>query len=179
MRAVPRHRFVPPDLADQAHADWPLPIGAGQTISQPYIVAAMAEALELAGSERVLEVGSGCGYMAAVLSRLAGEVYGMDLEEGLCRRAQRTLAVLGCANVEIRCGDGALGWPERAPFDAVMLSCAAPAIPPDLWGQLAPGGRIILPLGQAGWGQELVLVRKTTEGSEVSRLMAVSFVPLR
>jgi protein-L-isoaspartate(D-aspartate) O-methyltransferase len=114
-----------------------------------------------------------------VLSRLAGEVYGMDLEEGLCRRAQRTLAVLGCANVEIRCGDGALGWPERAPFDAVMLSCAAPAIPPDLWGQLAPGGRIILPLGQAGWGQELVLVRKTTEGSEVSRLMAVSFVPLR
>jgi protein-L-isoaspartate(D-aspartate) O-methyltransferase len=179
MRRVPRHRFVPPDLAAQAHADWPLPIGAGQTISQPYIVAAMAEALELTGGERVLEVGSGCGYMAAVLSGLAREVFGMDLEEGLCRRAVRSLAELGCANVEIRCGDGALGWPERAPFAAILLSCAAPAIPPDLWQQLSSGGRIILPLGQAGWTQELVLARKTPAGPELSRLMAVSFVPLR
>ena len=179
MRAVPRHRFVPEELLPQAHCDWPLPIGAGQTISQPYIVAAMAEALELTGAERVLEVGSGSGYMAAVLSALAREVYGMDLEPGLCRRAERMLAQLGCANVQIRCGDGAGGWPEQAPFQAIVLSCAATAIPGPLWEQLEEGGRMILPLGAQGYGQDLVLVRKTQGRQEHTSLMAVSFVPLR
>ena len=179
MRAVPRHLFVPGELGAQAHSDWPLPIGAGQTISQPYIVAAMAEALAFNGAEKVLEVGSGSGYMAAVLSALVREVYGKDLEAGLCLRAERALARLGCANVRIRCGDGALGWPEQAPFDAILLSCAAPAIPPDLWDQLAMGGRMILPMGPPGAFQELVLAHKAPGGRRMSHLMGVSFVPLR
>jgi len=179
MRAVPRLRFVPGALAGEAHADRPLPIGAGQTISQPYIVAAMAEALELTGSERVLEVGAGSGYMAAVLAALSREVYAMELEPGLLARAAATLAGLGCGNVHLRCGDGALGWPEEAPFDAILLSCAAPRIPPDLWDQLAADGRIILPMGPPGATQELILARRTAAGSRVSRLMAVCFVPLR
>jgi protein-L-isoaspartate(D-aspartate) O-methyltransferase len=179
MRAVPRHLFVPEDLAAEAHADRPLPIGAGQTISQPYIVAAMAEALELTGTERVLEVGAGSGYMAAVLSALAREVRAMDLEHELVGRAARVLARLGCCNVHLRCGDGALGWPEHAPFDGIVLSCAARTVPPELWDQLAVGGRMILPLGEPGDVQDLVLLTRTPEGSRVSRLMRVCFVPLR
>jgi len=179
MRAVPRHLFVPGSSAAEAHADRPLPIGSGQTISQPYIVAAMAEALELAGTERVLEVGSGSGYMAAVLSILAREVRAVELEPVLQQRAAGVLARLGCGNVHLKCGDGALGWPEHAPFDAILLSCAAAAIPPDLWDQLAMGGRIILPMGEPHATQDLVLVRKAPGGGEVSRLMAVVFVPLR
>jgi len=179
MRSVPRDRFVPAALEAEAHADHPLPIGAGQTISQPYIVAAMAEALELAGGERVLEVGSGSGYMAAVLAALAAEVFGLEREPELHERARRTLAGLGCANVQLACGDGALGWPERAPFAAIVVSCAAGRIPPALWSQLEPGGRMILPLGQADATQELVLARKTGAGPVFSRLMAVRFVPLR
>jgi len=179
MRGVPRHRFVPGRLYAQAHADHPLPIGAGQTISQPYIVAAMAEALDLTGSERVLEVGSGSGYMAAVLSALCRDVYAVELEPELAERAALTLEDLGCANVRMTCGDGSLGWPEHAPFDAILLSCAAARIPPALWEQLAQGGRIILPMGPPGATQELILARKTPGGSEVRRLMAVVFVPLR
>jgi protein-L-isoaspartate(D-aspartate) O-methyltransferase len=179
MRAVPRHRFVPGRLLAEAHADHPLPIGAGQTISQPYIVAAMAEALELTGSERVLEVGSGSGYMAAVLSALCREVHAVELEPELAERAALTLEALGCANVRMRCGDGSLGWPEHAPFDAILLSCATPQIPSALWQQLAEGGRIILPMGPPGAAQELILARKTAGGSQVSRLMGVVFVPLR
>jgi protein-L-isoaspartate(D-aspartate) O-methyltransferase len=179
MAGVPRHRFVPASLLEQAYADWPLPIGGGQTISQPYIVAAMAEALELTGGERVLEVGSGCGYMMAVLSRLAGWVGGMDLEARLCRLAEANLADLGCANTEVRCGDGAQGWPERAPFDAITVSCAARTIPPRLWEQLAVGGRMVVPVGLAGYGQDLVLARKTPAGPELTSLMGVAFVPLR
>lgn len=179
MAAVPRHRFVPAALLEQAYADWPLPIGGGQTISQPYIVAAMAEVLELTGSERVLEVGSGCGYLMAVLSRLAAWVGGMDLEARLCRLAEANLADLGCANAEVRCGDGAQGWPERAPFDAIAVSCAAPAIPPALWEQLAEGGRMVVPVGPPGYGQDLVLARRTPAGRAVTSLMGVAFVPLR
>jgi protein-L-isoaspartate(D-aspartate) O-methyltransferase len=179
MRAVPRHLFVPADMALESHADRPLPIGSGQTISQPYIVAAMAEALGLTGAERVLEVGSGSGYMAAVLSLLALEVRAVELEPGLQQKAAQVLARLGCSNVHLKCGDGRLGWPEHAPFDAILLSCAAPAIPPDLWDQLAMVGRIILPMGEPDATQELVVVRKTPAGSRVSRLMAVVFVPLR
>jgi protein-L-isoaspartate(D-aspartate) O-methyltransferase len=179
MAQVPRHRFVPADLREQAYDDWPLPIGGGQTISQPYIVAAMAEALELTGGERVLEVGSGCGYMMAVLSRLAAWVGGMDLEARLFRLAEANLADLGCANVEVRCGDGAQGWPERAPFDAIVVSCAAPALPPRLWEQLAAGGRMVVPVGPPGYGQDLVLARRTAAGRELTSLMGVAFVPLR
>ena len=179
MRQVPRHLFVPEALAAQAHADHPLPIGGGQTISQPYIVAAMAEALELTGSERVLEVGSGSGYMAAVLAELAAEVFALELEPGLHARAGATLAALGCTRVRLACGDGARGWPEQAPFAAILLSCAAPRIPPDLWAQLGPDGRLILPLGPADGAQELVLARKLAGGSVFTRLMAVRFVPLR
>jgi len=179
MRAVPRHLFVPAGLALEAHADRPLPIGSGQTISQPYIVAAMAEALELTGTERVLEVGSGSGYMAAVLSLLALDVRAVELEPGLQRQAAQVLARLGCSNVHLKCGDGSLGWPEHAPFDAILLSCAAAAIPPELWDQLAMGGRIILSMGEPHSTQELILARKTPGGSRISRLMAVVFVPLR
>jgi protein-L-isoaspartate(D-aspartate) O-methyltransferase len=178
MDSVPRHRFVPGHLIAGAHADRPLPIGVGQTISQPYIVAAMAEALALTGGERVLEVGSGSGYMAAVLSALCREVYGVELEPALRERASRTLAGLGCTKVRLACGDGRLGWPEYAPFDAILLSCATPSIPPDLWDQLAADGRMILPLGAPGGTQELILAPKTADG-RISRLMAVAFVPLR
>jgi protein-L-isoaspartate(D-aspartate) O-methyltransferase len=179
MRTVPRHLFLPESLAGQAHADSPLPIGCGQTISQPYIVAAMAEALELTGGERVLEVGSGSGYMAAVLSSLALEVAAMELEPELHRRAAHALSRLGCSNVQLRCGDGSLGWPEKAPFDAIVLSCAAAGVPAELWAQLAMNGRMILPMGEAQGSQELVLLRKTPKGSRVTRLMPVAFVPLR
>lgn len=179
MLAVPRHRFVPGGLIGEAYADCPLPIGRGQTISQPYIVAVMAEALELAGHERVLEVGSGSGYMAAVLARLAGSVCAVELEPELNDRAARLLALLGCAQVELRCGDGALGWPERAPFDAVVLSCAAAELPPALWAQLVMGGRMILPVGPPFGTQELMLLCKTPAGAQVAHLMPVGFVPLR
>jgi len=179
MRAIPRHLFVEDRLAEVAYADRPLPIGAGQTISQPYIVAAMAEALELKGRERVLEIGSGCGYMAAVLASLAAKVCAVELEPTLHQRAVRLLAALGCGNVELRCGDGAAGWPEAAPFDAIVMSCAAPMIPPAALEQLAPGGRFILPLGAPHEFQELILVHKATDGIRIDHLMAVSFVPLR
>ena len=179
LRTVPRHRFLDPALAALAHADRPLPIGHGQTLSQPYIVAAMAEALALDGSERVLEVGSGSGYMAAVLSHLATAVCGVELEPELYQRALAALAGQDRRNVLLRCGDGAQGWPEQAPFDAVVLSCAAGAIPAAPWEQLKPGGRMILPLGAPDRTQELVLARKTPQGPELHRLMAVVFVPLR
>lgn len=179
MRRVPRHRFVPEGFLLQAHEDHPLPLGHGQTISQPYIVALMAEALALRGHERVLEVGSGCGYMAAVLSLLVKDVYGIELEPELSERSREILGTLGCDNVHLACGDGAQGWPEKAPFDAILLSCAADRIPPALWGQLAEGGRLILPLGTPFGYQELELVTRTPEGREHRSLGAVAFVPLR
>jgi protein-L-isoaspartate(D-aspartate) O-methyltransferase len=179
MAAVPRHRFVGPGQQALAHADQPLPLGPGQTISQPFIVARMAEALGLAGGERVLEVGSGCGYMAAVLSRLAREVWGVELEERLCAEARDRLAELGCGNVVLRCGDGAGGWPQRAPFDAILFSCAAAQVPAGILEQLRPGGRLLLPLGPPGAVQELVLLERTGHGSRSRSLGQVSFVPLR
>ena len=179
MRQVPRHRFVPEAYLLQAHEDHPLPLGLGQTISQPYIVACMAEALALKGHERVLEVGSGCGYMAAVLALLAKDVYGLELEQELAARSQGILAALGYENIHIACGDGAKGWPEKAPFDAILLSCAADAVPGPLWAQLAEGGRLILPLGTPYGYQELELLIKAPEGPERRSLGAVSFVPLR
>lgn len=179
MRAVPRERFVPEALRAHAWEDRPLPIGEGQTISQPYIVAYMAQALALDGTERVLEVGSGSGYAAAVLSRLAAEVYGIEIEETLYARSVTTIEALGYANVRLRRADGFHGWPEAAPFDAIVLSFAAEALPPPLWDQLAPGGRVLYPEGPAGGLQELVLVTKTPKGRRVERLHPVRFVPMQ
>lgn len=179
MRAVPRHRFVPEPYRPLAYADQPLPIGRGQTISQPFIVAYMAAALRLQPGDRVLEVGSGSGYAAAVLSEVGAEVYGIELERELYERSVVTLAELGYARVHVRHGDGFLGWPEEAPFDAILLSCAAEEVPAPLWDQLRPGGRILYPKGSAWSDQELVLVTKTPSGPREERLESVRFVPMR
>lgn len=179
MRTVPRHRFVSEPFRAHAYLDTPLPIGRGQTISQPYIVAFMAEALQLRGTERVLEVGSGSGYAAAVLSLLAAEVYGIEIEKELYDRSVVTIGELRYPNVHLRWGDGFRGWPERAPFDAVVLSCATEAIPGPLWQQLSEGGRLLYPRGSPGEVQELVLVTKTREGAREARLAPVRFVPMR
>src|SRR5215213_7536285 len=146
MGAVPREAFVPPRLRRRAYADSALPIGEGQTISQPWIVAAICQALRLEGGERVLEVGTGSGYSAAVLSRLAGEVVGVELQPVLADGARRTLAELGVGNVEVVVGDGGAGLPERAPFDAIAVHAAAPAVPRELLDQLADGGRLVAPV---------------------------------
>jgi protein-L-isoaspartate(D-aspartate) O-methyltransferase len=179
MRRVPRHRFVPEDLRRHAYSDGPLPIGRGQTISQPYIVALMAEALGLRGGERVLEVGSGSGYAAAVLAQLGSGVYGIELERELHDRSVATIGELGYPTVHLRWGDGFRGWPEEAPFDAIVLSCAAETIPEPLWEQLAEGGRLLYPRGSARDVQELVLVTKTPQGPREVRLAPVRFVPMR
>ncbi len=179
MAAVPRHLFLEPGQAPAAYEDHPLPIGRGQTISQPYIVAFMAQALALSGTEKVLEVGSGCGYMAAVLARLCRRVLGIELEADLVRRAQAALEDTGVANATLRCGDGKLGWRSEAPFDAILLSCAADVIPPDLWEQLAEGGRMVLPLAVHPTHQDLVIVYKTAAGAVTRNLLPVVFVPLR
>ena len=176
---VPRDRFLEPWQLPLAHGDHPLPIGCGQTISQPYIVALMAQSLALGPGDRVLEVGSGCGYMAAVLSLLAGEVCAVELEPALHARAQATLAGLGYRNVSLKCGDGAQGWAEQAPFDAILFSCATPGIPPEALRQLKEGGRLLAPLGAPGTIQELVLISKHAGGNQVQELLPVVFVPLR
>ena len=179
MRQVPRDRFVPEGYLIQAHEDHPLPLGLGQTISQPYIVALMAEALGLRGHERVLEVGSGCGYMAAVLALLAKDVYGLELEPALHERSEAVLQALGYDNIHLRCGDGREGWKEKAPFDAILLSCAAEEVPKALWDQLADDGCLLLPLATPFGYQQLTLLTKRPEGREVKELLAVAFVPLR
>ncbi|MBI4912124.1 MAG: protein-L-isoaspartate(D-aspartate) O-methyltransferase [Acidobacteria bacterium] len=179
MASVPRHEFVLAPFRDSAYEDRPLPIGRGQTISQPYIVARMAEALELKGKERLLEVGSGSGYAAAVFGRLAAEVYGIELEPELNDRAVKVLASLGVRNVHLRAGDGFQGWPAQAPFDAIVLSCAAPELPAPLWEQLRMGGVAVMPEGEAGRVQRLVRIRKTIQGPRKEVLELVAFVPLR
>lgn len=179
VRKVPRHRFVPEGFVLQAHEDHPLPIGLGQTISQPYIVAYMAEELDLRGYERALEVGSGSGYMAAVLALLVKDVYGIELEQSLFETSLETIQALGYDNLHLKCGDGSKGWPEKAPFEVILLSCAAEAIPEPLWDQLAEGGRMILPLGTPFGYQQLVVVTKTPEGPLKRPLIPVAFVPLR
>ena len=179
MAAVPRHRFVPDASRAYAYEDSPLPIGRGQTISQPYMVALMAEALELKGQEKVLEVGSGSGYAAAVVARLVKQVLGIELEQELNDRAEATLRQLGVANVRLRCGDGFGGWPEEAPFDAILLSCAAPEVPAPLLAQLRPGGVLLMPQGEPGTVQVLVRLRKTPSGMAREVLIPVRFVPLR
>lgn len=176
LRAVPRHELVPQALRENAYEDRPLPIGHGQTISQPYVVAVMSEELDLGPEERVLEVGTGSGYQAAVLAELAAEVYSIEIVEPLAERARETLARLGYANVEVRAGDGYRGWPEHAPFDAVIVTAAPDHVPQPLLDQLAVGGRLVLPVGSGL--QELVLIRKTEDGLTRQTLMGVRFVPM-
>jgi protein-L-isoaspartate(D-aspartate) O-methyltransferase len=177
MRRVPRHALVPKALRDEAYEDHPLPIGSGQTISQPYVVAAMTEALGLTGDERVLEVGTGSGYQAAVLSLLCKQVYSIEIVPELAARARADLARLGYDNVEVRQGDGWRGWPEHAPFDAIVVTAAPEQIPPDLIEQLAVGGRLVIPVGR--YEQRLLVVRKTEAGIEREELFGVRFVPMR
>jgi protein-L-isoaspartate(D-aspartate) O-methyltransferase len=177
MGAVPREEFVPPDERPKAYADMPLRIGNGQTISQPYIVGAMVEALELFGIERVLEVGAGCGYEAAVLSLLAREVFAMEWHEALAAGANKRLAALGYGNAHVITGDGAMGYPPAAPFDRIVVAAAAPGMPPPLREQLADGGLLVIPVGGPE-SQELLQMRR--RGSEFVEkwICTCRFVPL-
>jgi protein-L-isoaspartate(D-aspartate) O-methyltransferase len=178
MRKVPRHRFVPPPYRKNAYDDHPLPIGEGQTISQPYIVAKMTELLELTPDSRVLEIGTGSGYQAAVLAELAGEVYSIEIVEPLGRRAAGVLEDLGYGDIHLRIGDGYRGWPEAAPFDAIIVTCAPERVPDPLQKQLAEGGRLVIPVGSQFWGQELVLIRKRRGELVRQDLLPVRFVPM-
>ena len=177
MNDVPRHLFVPPELVASAYSDEPLAIGHGQTISQPYMVASMTEALELTGTERVLEVGAGSGYQAAILGRLAKEVIALDLESHLAESAAARLARLGFANVQVLAGDASGGYPEMAPYDGIVVSAAARTVPQPLLDQLAEGGRLQIPVGPED-GQELLRMRR--RGTSCSRevLHYCRFVPL-
>ena len=178
IRTVPRHLFVPEGERAAAYQDRPLPIGYGQTISQPFIVALMTDLLALEPGDRVLEVGTGSGYQAAVLSPLAEEVRSIEIVPELGRRAAQTLAEAGFENVETRIGDGYYGWPEGAPFDAIVVTAAAGAIPPPLVEQLAPGGRMVIPVGGPFSTQTLMLVEKRGDGSVATRqILPVRFVP--
>jgi protein-L-isoaspartate(D-aspartate) O-methyltransferase len=177
MRRVPRHRFVPRGQWDQAYNDYPLPIGEDQTISQPYIVALMTEALELKEGDRVLEIGTGSGYQAAVLAELAAEVYSIDRLASLAEKAQKVLAELGYKNFHVRVGDGTLGWPEEAPFDAILVTAGAPQVPRPLVEQLALEGRLVIPVGDR-FSQTLTRVRKTKEGVKYDYLGGCRFVRL-
>jgi len=176
MRRVPRHLFVPEPQQAQAYDDHPLPIGHGQTISQPYIVGFMTEALGLSGGETVLEVGTGSGYQAAVLAHIAAHVYTIEIVEPLAEEAKQRLARLGYGNVQVRAGDGYRGWPEAAPFDAIMVTAAAPRIPEALKEQLKDRGRLILPVGDES--QELVVVVRSGNRFEERRVLPVRFVPM-
>ncbi len=181
MRKTPRHRFVPAALVAYAYDDRPLPIGYGQTISQPYIVAKMTELLEPKREHRVLEIGTGSGYQAAVLSPLVAQVYSIEIIEPLGTAARRRLDTLGYNNIEVRVGDGYFGWPEKGPFDGIIVTAAANHIPPPLVEQLKPGGRMVIPVGNPFQTQTLMLVTKGSKGPhdlQVRNLMPVAFVPL-
>ncbi len=179
MKAVPRHQFVPVGARAQAYYNGPLPIGHGQTISQPYIVALMTDLLETTADDVVLEVGTGSGYQAAVLSRLVRQVYSLEIVQALSERAADVLARLGYGNVECRAGDGYHGWPEHAPFDGILVTAATPVIPPPLVAQLKPGGRLVVPVGQPYSSQELMVLEKLAGGKTTVRdILAVVFVPL-
>lgn len=178
MGTLPRHLFVPEEMRSSAYQDRPLPIGAGQTISQPYIVAFMTELLELKGRERVLEIGTGSGYQTAVLAALAEQVFSVEIIAELSARAEKTLKQLGIKNVQLRVGNGFHGWAEEQPFDAIMITAAAPTIPPPLWNQLREGGVLIMPLGKEGQSQQLIRARKIGGGKIIEEHSAVIFVPL-
>jgi protein-L-isoaspartate(D-aspartate) O-methyltransferase len=177
MGKVPRHEFVPERLRYQAYQDCPLPIGHDQTISQPYVVAFMTEQLEPKPTDHVLEIGTGSGYQAAVLAELVAKVYTVEIIEDLARRAEADLKRLGYTNVSVRAGDGYKGWPEAAPFDAIIVTCAPEKVPPPLIEQLKDGGRMIIPVGPA-WDQDLVLLHKRAGRLEQHAVLPVRFVPM-
>jgi protein-L-isoaspartate(D-aspartate) O-methyltransferase len=179
MRKVPRHEFVPADLKGAAYSNRPLPIGYGQTISQPFIVGYMTELLGLGSRSRVLEIGTGSGYQAAILAEIAGEVYTVEIIAELAGDAQERLSRLGYARVHVRHGDGFDGWKEAAPFDAIIVTAAAGFVPPPLVEQLKPGGRLVIPVGSVYGAQNLIVVEKANDGSVTTRtLLPVRFVPL-
>lgn len=179
MREVPRHEFVPASQRGRAYSDTPLPIGHGQTISQPYIVGYMTERLDLEPGDRVLEVGTGSAYQAAVLAPLVSHVVSIEIVGPLARSAAERLEGLGFGNVTVLHGDGYYGHEAHAPYDAIIVTAAAPHVPPPLKEQLKPGGRMVIPVGRGGWTQNLLMVEKKDDGSVATRnLMAVSFVPL-
>ena len=176
---VPRHEFVPFELQPFAYADTPLPIGFDKTISQPFIVAVMTDLLDLQATDVVLEVGTGLGYQSAVLAELAQQVYSIELIESLGTQAAERLAAMGYRNVEVRIGDGYAGWPEKAPFDGIVVTAAAPNIPPALVAQLKPGGRMVIPVGGEGAIQFLkVLTKRADGGTDEREVIPVRFVPL-
>jgi protein-L-isoaspartate(D-aspartate) O-methyltransferase len=177
--SVPRHLFIPEDERAGAYADRPLPIGSGQTISQPYIVALMTSLLELKPGARVLEVGTGSGFQAAVLSRIAGEVYTIEILKPLAERARHTLADLGYRNVHVREGDGFQGWPEAAPFDGIIVTAAPPSVPEPLLRQLKVGGKLVIPVGNRDALQNLLVLTKRADGSfDRASVLPVRFVPM-
>jgi len=179
MSKVPRHRFVPAELAPRAYENRPLSIGEGQTISQPFIVALMTDLIEPKRSDRVLEVGTGSGYQAAVLAECVAQVYTIEIVRPLGERAAAVLEELGYRNIETRIGDGYLGWPEAAPFDAILVTAAPDHIPQPLIDQLKPGGRMVIPVGAQGAGQDLLVIEKSRDGRTVKRsALPVRFVPL-
>jgi protein-L-isoaspartate(D-aspartate) O-methyltransferase len=178
LRRVPRHRFVPARMQREAYADGALPIGEGQTISQPFVVAAMTDALRLQPTDSVYELGTGSGYQAAVASRLCAHVYTVEIQPALAERAAKTLVELGYGNVSVRAGDGFRGWPDAAPFDAMLITAAVTELPSELLAQLKTGGRAVAPVGPLGGIQDLLLIEKAPDGSAVTRrLFPVRFVP--
>ncbi len=179
MRSVPRHRFVPAELRANAYDNRPLPIGHGQTISQPYIVALMSDLLALQPQHRVLEIGTGCGYQTAVLATLAAEVYSIEIVQPLAEIAAKRLQELEYRNVRTRIGDGYHGWPEHAPYDGIIVTAAGPQVPEALLQQLKPGGRMVIPIGTPYSSQNLLLLEKDEHGEITERtILAVAFVPL-
>lgn len=176
MFKVERHLFVPNHIQNLSYSDSPLPIGEGQTISQPYIVALMTELLKLDGDEKVLEIGTGSGYQAAILAELAKEVYTIEILEPLAKRAEKLLKDLGYENITVKCGDGYIGWKEYAPFDGIIVTCAPPHIPQPLIEQLAEGGRMVIPVGTL-W-QELKLLEKVNGKIKTTSIIPVRFVPM-
>ena len=177
MREVPRHKFVGKNQEGSAYTDHPLPIGKGQTISQPYMVALMTQCLELKGDEKVLEIGTGSGYQVAILAELAKEVYSLERIEGLARKAAKILQEMGYANIKFKVGDGTKGWEEHSPYQGIMVTAGSPDIPPALVDQLAEGGRMVIPIGDS-FSQELVVVRKQRGKVEKENICGCVFVPL-
>ena len=179
LRTLPRDAFVPDDLADRAYDDRPLPIGGGQTISQPFIVALMTDLLSPGPDDRILEIGTGCGYQAAVLAELVTAVYSIEYLPELARQAEATLTRLGYDNIQLRTGNGREGWPEAAPFDGVIVTAGSTDVPPALVDQLAPGGTMVIPVGTGRMGQDLLRITKSPDGQvEREALLPVAFVPL-
>lgn len=176
MEKVPRENFVPPEYRSSAYEDRPLPIGMGQTISQPYIVALMTESLEIGADMKVLEIGTGSGYQAAILAELAKKVYSVEIKAGLCKRNRELLK--DYPNLELSCHDGARGWEEHAPYDRIIVTAAPDRIPENYIEQLKTGGMMVIPVGTSTWSQELVKVTKTESGSKKQKICDVAFVPL-